>query len=338
MREENMMPEDFPADDITADYDLLAAVYDLFQEDYQPEVWADYLVGLDREFSRRDKQGDGHSGRALMLDLGCGTGRFCIEMTARGYETIGLDKSAAMLDQAMSNWQKAAQEPRFKHQPAPLFICQDITRYDLFGTVDLIVSLLDTINHITETADLARFFRLCANYLNPGGLLIFDAVSAYHLQEVLGDQVFYQDLPEHTLLWQNHYDKQTQTSLSDIVLFAAETGTVLDDQHRNNYAEKADIKPQTGEQHQADDQHQTDNQHQTDTLRLADDQLQIDEQQEVVYRRYDLQIRERYYSQQDIQGLIQDLPLELVSCYHPFTRHAPEEKAQRVFYIIRRCR
>jgi len=195
-------------------YDTLAAVYDRLQQSVDTVAWADYIEALQRRYAGRMK-GDGTDGRPILLDLGCGTGSFCLEMERRGYDPIGVDHSPVMLDQAR---EKASREGLGR----TLFLLQNITRFELFGTVDLIVCLLDTVNHLTASAQIKRFFDHCANYLNPGGLLVFDIATQDHLQRRLGNQVFFVDSPDQTLLWQNHFNRRSQISRSEILLFTRE--------------------------------------------------------------------------------------------------------------------
>ena len=64
----------------------------------------------------------------LVCDLACGTGNITIPMAKRGYEMIAVDKSFQMLDEARK---KAANE-----NLDILFLNQNISKLDLFGTCD----------------------------------------------------------------------------------------------------------------------------------------------------------------------------------------------------------
>ncbi len=284
---------------LSCSYNPLASVYDLIQKEYQPERWADYIAAINQRFGRGHTDGDGQDGKPLMADLGCGTGRFCMAMAERGYDTIGIDLSPAMLEKAQQTWLTEKKPVCPSDCADPLFIRQDITRFELFGTVDLMVSLLDTLNHITYKPDLKRLFRLSANYLNPGGLFIFDLATEHHLHRVLGNQVFYDDQQSYTLLWQNTYLKHRKVSISDLVLFTA-------DQEMETY------RDQKGTPVPAD----------SDTPPR--------------YTRHELQIIERYYSRQDIETIIEPLPLTLIACYNPFSTKKAEKNAQRHFYVLQR--
>ena len=119
-----------------------------------------------------------------------------------------------------SPWDKLAGLDGPADQPACLFLQQDISRFQLYGTVDLIVCLLDTVNHLTREAQVKRFFKLCGAYLNPGGLLVFDLATGRHLARTLGERHFVFDEPDYTVIWQNHYNSGRQTSRSDLAIFS----------------------------------------------------------------------------------------------------------------------
>lgn len=232
-------------------YQGMAPWYDRLQQDIDPAAWADYLIRLDRRYRLQPvmqaaagsdpaifRAGDGREGRPLLLDLGCGTGSICLAMENRGYDPIGIDRSPDMLQEARH---KAAAT-----QSQCLFLQQDISRFELYGTVDLITCLLDTLNHLVRPAQAERLFRLCANYLNPGCLFIFDVGSHRHFRQTLGDNLLYQDWPgddNHpglTLFWQNQYREQTGISRSNLTFFVEQASGLFrrfDEQVTERYHE-----------------------------------------------------------------------------------------------------
>jgi SAM-dependent methyltransferase len=199
-------------------YDGIAGWYDLLQSSIDYDKWADFLHLIDQRHGTAQLRGDGTDGRRLLADLGCGTGRMAFAMERRGYDVIGIDHSEEML--------QIARELAVEDSSQALFLKQDICDFELFGTIDLAVCLLDTVNHITDKRKLRNFFRLCANYLNQDALLIFDIGSKKHFSKTLGDNVFYQDLdktetsPALTMLWQNEWDGRRGLSTSEITVFA----------------------------------------------------------------------------------------------------------------------
>lgn len=197
-------------------YRALATVYDL----YQPKdwtLWADYICALDQQYSQRGGSGDGSDGRPILLDLGCGTGSFSLEMAKRGFDPIGIDQSLPMLNEAQK---KAAKIRTDGHRSDCLFLRQDITSFELYGTVDLIVCLMDTMNHLMSIESIDRLFSLCAHYLNPGCLMVFDLLTGTYLSQTLGDEFFFDDQTEYTIFWQNQFDQASQISESHVTLFS----------------------------------------------------------------------------------------------------------------------
>ncbi len=170
--------------------------------------WADYIEAIFKNYNLKPE---------LIADLGCGTGNFCLEMVGRGYNMIGVDISAEMLSCAMLKLESQGVE-----REKVLFLNQDMSRFELYGTVDAIVSLVDSINYITDKKDLKRMFSLVENYLNPGGLFVFDVNSVYKFEKIFANNVFYSIDDEITYIWENTYDKNTKLCKFDLTFFISQ--------------------------------------------------------------------------------------------------------------------
>ena len=79
-------------------YTSFAKVYDKFMDNVPYEEWCSHLCGMLRE--------DGIE-NGLILDLGCGTGSLTELLAGEGYDCIGVDLSADMLEIAMENGSRA---------------------------------------------------------------------------------------------------------------------------------------------------------------------------------------------------------------------------------------
>ena len=110
-------------------YESLALRYDALTADVDHEAWADYL---EKHFSRSPIP------IHTVLDLACGTGAMTCLLAQRGYEMIGVDASPDMLMQAMQNTMDC--------DPRPLFLNQRMEALDLYGTVDVCLCCLDSVN------------------------------------------------------------------------------------------------------------------------------------------------------------------------------------------------
>ena len=103
----------------------------------------------------------------LILDLACGTGSLTRLLADRGYEMIGADASPDMLMQAMQNTMDC--------DPRPLFLNQRMEDLDLYGTVDVCLCCLDSINYVTDPDTLQKAFERVHLFLEPKtGLFVFD--------------------------------------------------------------------------------------------------------------------------------------------------------------------
>ena len=171
-------------------------------KDINYSEWADYIEKIFNTNSLKP---------SLVLDLGCGTGSMCVEMAGRGYDMIGADLSSDMLS--------CAREKLNDKGLDVLLLNQDMTAFELYGTVDAIISLVDSVNYVTNKRELKRMFKLVNNYLNPGGLFIFDINSPYKFEKILADNVFYNVEDEICYIWQNYYDRKTKICEFDLTFF-----------------------------------------------------------------------------------------------------------------------
>lgn len=121
---------------------------------------------------------------------------------------IGIDCSYDMLGIAME-----------KGPSDILYLCQDMREFELYGTVAAIVSVCDSMNYLTEDGDLAAVVRLANNYLDPGGVFIFDMNTKYKYQEMLADHVFAENRDEGSFIWENEYDEESGINAYDLTLY-----------------------------------------------------------------------------------------------------------------------
>ncbi len=188
-------------------YSDFAYLYDKLMYDVDYSKWADFI----EEILKKNRLNPG-----LLLDLGCGTGSLTIEMSKRGYDMIGLDISEDMLS--------CAKEKSVGEGLNILYLNQSMTEFELYGTVDVVLCLMDSINYILEDEELYSVFRLVNNYLNPGGLFIFDINSRYKFENTLANNIFYEVGEEITYIWENNYDRNDKICEFDLTFFVKDEG------------------------------------------------------------------------------------------------------------------
>ena len=186
-------------------YTSFASVYDQFMDNIPYEEWGKYVRELLLEHGIKD---------GLVLDLGCGTGSMTEVLADYGYDMIGVDISEDMLEIAM--------EKRLESGQDILYLLQDMREFELYGTVGAVVSICDSVNYLLEEEDLVDTFKLVNNYLDPGGLFIFDLNTEYKYRELLGDRTIAEDREDESFIWDNYYDEEEQINEYALSIFIRE--------------------------------------------------------------------------------------------------------------------
>lgn len=186
-------------------YTGFAQVYDTFMDNVPYEEWTDYYKEILREHGIMD---------GIVLDLGCGTGSMTELLAEQGYDMIGVDNSEEMLDLAMEKRAASGQDI--------LYLLQDMRKFELYGTVRAVISACDSVNYLTEPGDLVKVFSLVNNYLDPGGLFLFDFNTEYKYRELLGDTTIAENREECSFIWENYYDLQERINEYDLTIFVRE--------------------------------------------------------------------------------------------------------------------
>ena len=186
-------------------YTSFARVYDTFVDNIPYEEWAVYLTGLLNEYGVND---------GLVLDLGCGTGNMTELLAKEGYDMIGVDNAEEMLEIAMEKREKSGHDI--------LYLLQDMREFELYGTVRAVVSVCDSVNYIDEEEDLTEVFRLVNNYLDPGGVFIFDFNTLYKYREILGDRTIAENREDCSFIWDNYYYEEERINEYELSIFIRE--------------------------------------------------------------------------------------------------------------------
>jgi len=169
-------------------YTDFAAMYDILMEDIPYDLWAGYIEKILKKHG---------IDKGLVLELGCGTGTMTRKMAAKGYDMIGIDLSEDMLS--------IARQKSEGKDDGILYLCQDMREFELYGTVAAIFCVCDTMNYMLTADDLSKVFRLASNYLDPGGLFIFDMDTRYLYEKVLADNTVYIEHEKGSIIWENNF-------------------------------------------------------------------------------------------------------------------------------------
>ena len=188
-------------------YSEFANVYDALMRDADYTARSKYLLSLFEKFDRKP---------TLLLDLACGTGGFSNEFSKEGVQVIGVDVSAEMLSIARENSMEQGQDV--------LYLCQNATELDLYGTVDGAICCLDSLNHITDYDDFKAAIGKVSLFLEPERLFVFDVNTIYKHEIVLGNNTIVKETDDVYCVWQNEYNEGTHTTDINLDFFVCEDG------------------------------------------------------------------------------------------------------------------
>ena len=202
-------------------YENFSRVYDKFMEDTPYDLWIEYIESIWKKFGFEPK---------LVAELGCGTGNITQRLSDKGYDMIGIDNSQEMLMMAK---QKAEDSGK-----SILYLNQDMREFELYGTVDSIICLCDGINYILESNELFDVFKLVNNYLEPGGLFIFDINTVYKFKNILGGNSFGEADDDAAYIWENYFDEDKMINEYYVNFFIKDNNTGLYERFEECHYEK----------------------------------------------------------------------------------------------------
>lgn len=271
-------------------YTSFAAVYDTFMDNIPYEEWKDYLVSLLNEYGVAD---------GLVLELGCGTGNMTRLLGAAGYDMIAVDNSEEML--------MIARTKAMDDRTDILYLLQDMRAFELYGTVRAVVSICDSMNYITEPEDLVEVFRLVNNYLDPGGIFIFDMNTLYKYKEVLGDRTIAENREDCSFIWDNYFYDQEYINEYELSIFIRDTAC-------------------GGAQWDVDGE--------PDAFEAAEDDA-CDFGQGEPFLRFTETHYQRAYTLEEVRELLTRAGMEFVAAYDAFSKAPVKPDSERMYIIAR---
>jgi len=285
-------------------YTGFAQVYDIFMDNVPYDEWTNYLVGLLKEYGR-------HSG--LVLELGCGTGSITRRLAAKGYDMIGIDISEEMLEIARDSEynrdfdyaEDCIKADELKERSNILYLQQDMREFELYGTVSAVVSICDSMNYITSEEDLLKVFQLVNNYLDTGGIFIFDMNTVHKYKDILGDNTIAENREDCSFIWDNFYYEDKMINEYDVTIFVK-----VDEEFEDEL--EADEKETQSEDYEKN----------------RDSSISL-------YEKYEEVHYQKAYTIDAVIRLIEKAGMEFVTVYDAFTHNPPNEKSERVYFVAR---
>jgi SAM-dependent methyltransferase len=143
------------------------------------EIYEDYLPGYQYGPFLRHLSHLYEVPLSSILDVGCGSGKRTVELTAIAPRVVGVDVSVAMIAKA-----------RAKNHNGCSYVEGDLRNFALDEKFNVIVSSMDALNYLQEIGELSRAFENVSRHLKPGGLFVFDALTEFGLKAYSNSKMY----------------------------------------------------------------------------------------------------------------------------------------------------
>jgi SAM-dependent methyltransferase len=200
-------------------YGATAQLYDRLQADMPYAEWQAFLLACIEQ--------SGLAKVRTLLDLGCGTGNLAIPLAQSGYAVTGIDLSSDMLAIAHAKAEAIGLTRVSGDAGGTLRLLeQNMCTFELEPgeTVDVAYSFCDSINYVTDEAEIGALFETLQRHLRPGGLLVFDVLTDAQFRDYADRAPFTHTEHDLAFIWTCEYENRFMTH--DLTIFyAAEVAT-----------------------------------------------------------------------------------------------------------------
>lgn len=191
-------------------YTDLAPLYDSLLRHVDYDYWYRYLRSLMLHYIERP---------GLILELGCGTGKFGAKFSRDDFAIFGMDRSIEMLRVARSRAHGNFQ-----------IICGDITRFHLSRKFDFIFAVHDTMNYLVRESDVRKTFRSVRGIMHAGSVFMFDITTEHNIRANFHRKVMRHRMKETEVRWSNEYDEDSKLIRSRL-RFLRPDGSSSEEEH-----------------------------------------------------------------------------------------------------------
>ncbi|MFF2874878.1 class I SAM-dependent DNA methyltransferase [Gottfriedia sp. NPDC057991] len=186
-------------------YNRFAYLYDQLMNDVPYERWVQFLKNVFQKYEMLQPS---------ILDIGCGTGTLPISLAKLNYSISGVDLSEEMLSVAMA---KAEREK--VNIP---FFQQNMVELEGFDQLDCVTIFCDSLNYLETEDQVKQTFKKVNESLKDNGLFLFDVHSPYKIEEIFGEETFFIDDAELSLVWSCTQGEHPLSVEHDLVFFMKE--------------------------------------------------------------------------------------------------------------------
>ncbi|MCU0822748.1 MAG: class I SAM-dependent methyltransferase [Spirochaetes bacterium] len=169
-------------------YTAFSSVYDNLLKHVDYEYWYKYIKTIMHQYVKNPE---------LILELGCGTGRFGAKFSRDNFLTYGMDMSLDML--------QVAKARAFKKYH---IFCGDMTGFYLSKKFDFIFSVHDTMNYHLTYNDIKKVLRCVKKIMHPDSVFMFDITTEHNIKTNFDKKSSLYSVRGTDVEWSNTYDRK----------------------------------------------------------------------------------------------------------------------------------
>ncbi|MCP4133328.1 MAG: class I SAM-dependent methyltransferase [bacterium] len=177
-------------------YSELASRYDHILEHVNYQEWYDYIKAVMHRFVEKPE---------ILLELGCGTGKFGAKFSTDNYTIYGMDNSINML--------RVAKIRAFKNFH---IFCADMKNFHLAQKPDFIFCVHDAMNYFLEYADIKKVLASVRNIMNENSVFMFDITTEYNINENFHHCRSDFSVRGTDIEWTNYYERKKKLVYSTL--------------------------------------------------------------------------------------------------------------------------
>lgn len=196
-------------------YSRLALYYDDVMDHVDYKGWANFVARVVKRHGRNFSRG---------IDFACGTGKLARQLNGHGYNMIGVDGCAEMIEKAKRLRPKRGRKLEFH-------VC-DLREMPMVPKQQLVLCLYDSLNYLMEEDGVASFFRSARALIEDDGLLIIDLSTDANSRFHFNDYVIEEDLRGASYRRVSRYDTARRIQHNIFNIFPDDEDVVYVEHHK----------------------------------------------------------------------------------------------------------
>lgn len=202
-------------------YTGIAEVYDYILRHVDYDQWYRFIRSAMLQYT---------STQDMILELGCGTGKFGAKFSSNNYRIIGVDRSINML--------RVAKTRAFRSFRV---VCADIRNFYFKQKFDFIFSVHDTMNYQLTFDDLRGVLRSVKGVMHEKSIFLFDITTEHNIYRFFDNKTSFYKTRGINVEWSNRYDSVERHIISSFSI-KHENGRTSSEEHIQKIYTRSEIE------------------------------------------------------------------------------------------------